>query len=149
MPGAVLTGTMPYEFLDHTGDVAVRLRAASLGALFADAARALTATLVEAGDVRPAARHLVSLEAGSPDLLLVDWLNELVYRFDVDRLVVARADVRVIDAGGAWRLDATVLGEPLDEARHPVRVLVKGVTYHQLGIGDVDGALETTVVFDI
>jgi len=140
---------MGFWFLDHTGDVAVRVRAASLGALFADAARALTATIVEAGDVKPAMRWDVSLEAASADLLLVDWLNELVYRFDVERYLVARVDARVADAGGAWRLDADVLGEPLDETRHRVRVPVKGVTYHQLTIAEVDGALETTVVFDV
>jgi len=140
---------MGFEFLDHTGDVAARVRAPSLGALFAEAALALTATLVEAGDVRPSARRDVAIEAPSADLLLVDWLNELVYRFDVERLLVARADARVIDAGGAWRLDAAVFGEPLDETRHRVRVPVKGVTYHQLAIAEVDGALETTVVFDI
>jgi len=140
---------MSYRFLDHTGDVAVRVRAASLGALFDDAARALTATLVGTGDVRPAAHWDVSIEAASPDLLLVDWLNELVYRFDVEGFLVARADARVTDTGRAWRLDAVVLGEALDETRHPVRAPVKGVTYHQLGIAEVDGALETTVVFDV
>ena len=140
---------MSYRFLNHTGDVAARVRAASLGALFADAALALTATLVEAEGVRPAARHEVSLEAATPDLLLVDWLNELVYRFDVDRFLVAQADVRVAARGGPWRLDATIFGEALDEARHPVRVPVKGVTYHQLAIEEVDGEVETTVVFDV
>ena len=141
--------SMAFDFLDHTGDVAVRVRAASLGALFAEAALALTATLVEGGDVRPVARRDVSLEAGSPDLLLVDWLSELVYRFDVERFLVARADARVTRTGRAWRLEAAVFGEPLDETRHQVRVPVKGVTYHQLAIAEVDGAFETTVVFDI
>ena len=140
---------MSYRFLDHTGDVAVRVRAASLAALFAEAALALTATLVEDGEVRPSSRRDVSLEAASADLLLVDWLNELVYRFDVERFLVARADARVIATGGAWHLDAAVFGEPLDGTRHQVRVPVKGVTYHQLAIAEVDGALETTVVFDI
>ena len=140
---------MSYRFLDHTGDVAARVRAASLGALFADAALALTATLVEARGVRPAAGLEVALEAAPPDLLLVDWLNELVYRFDVDGFLVAQADVQVIPRAGVWRLDATVLGEALDEARHLVRVPVKGVTYHQLAIEEVDGEVETTVVFDI
>ena len=140
---------MSYHFLDHTGDVAARVRATSLGALFADAARALTATLVEAGDLRPAVRRDVSLEAASPDLLLVDWLNELVYWFDVERFLVARTDARVTEEDGAWRLDAVSFGEPFDETRHQIRTLIKGVTYHQLAIAEVDGALETTVVFDI
>lgn len=140
---------MAYRFLDHTGDVQAHVRAASLGGLFADAALALTATLVEPEDVRPAARHEVSLAASSPEVLLVDWLNELVYRFEVNGLLVARADARVTDEGGAWRLDAVVAGEPFDEARHHARVLVKGVTYHQLAIVDVEGAVEATVVFDI
>jgi len=109
----------------------------------------MTATLVESGDVRPATRRDVSLEAASADLLLVDWLNELVYQFDVERFLVARVDARVTRTGRAYRLEAAVLGEPLDETRHQVRVPVKGVTYHQLAIAEVDGVLETTVVVDI
>lgn len=140
---------MPYVFVDHTGDVAVRVHAPTLEGLFADAARALTATLVDPEHVRPVQQQTIVLEAGAVDLLLVDWLNDLVYRFEVDGWLVASTDVRLQADGGRWRLDATARGEPFDEGRHAPRVLVKGVTYHQLAITRSAGEYETLVVFDI
>ncbi len=140
---------MPYQFLDHTADVAVRVTAASLDRLFEEAAAALTATVVEAPGVRADRRVELALEASAPDLLLVDWLTELVCRFDTDGWLTARADARVRRTGGVWRLEAGSVGEPFDEARHRVRALVKGVTYHQLAIRETADGVETVVVFDV
>jgi SHS2 domain-containing protein len=140
---------MPYQFLDHTADVAVRVTAASLDRLFEEAAAALTATVVEASGVRAERRVEVTLEASAPDLLLVDWLTELVYRFDTDGWLTARAAARVGRTGDAWRLEAACAGEPLDETRHRVKALVKGVTYHQLAIRETAEGVETVVVFDV
>jgi SHS2 domain-containing protein len=140
---------MSYQFLDHTGDVAVRVTAASLDRLFEEAAGALTATIVDAPEIRATRRLDLTLEAPAPDLLLVDWLNELVYRFDTDLWLTSRTEARVRRAGDVWRLDAATFGEPLDEARHGVKVLVKGVTYHQLGIRETADGVETVVVFDV
>jgi SHS2 domain-containing protein len=108
--------------------------------LFADAAAALTATLVDPSTVMGRAREWVALSAPSLELLLVDWLNDLVFRFDVDEFVTARVTPRIErqqdewklePSGGTWNWPATAL------------LLVKGVIYHQLrssrltGIRDV------------
>jgi len=140
---------MPYAFIDHTGDVAVHVEAPSLEALFVDAARALSAVLVEGEDPRPRTQLPVTLEAGTPELLLVDWLNDLLFRFDVDGFVPLESDVRLVDTDQGWRLDATLRGEPFDPARHRVRVLVKSVTYHALEIVTSANGVETQIVFDI
>jgi SHS2 domain-containing protein len=140
---------MPYEFINHTGDVAVRVEARSLETLFVEAARALAGTMVETAGVLPRSQLAVVLEAGTLELLLVDWLNELVFRFDVDAFVPADADVRLAEGGQGWRLEATVRGEPFDPVRHRVRVLVKSVTYHRLGIVTSAGGVATQIVFDI
>ncbi len=140
---------MSYLFLDHTGDIAVRVTAASLDRLFEEAAAALAATIVDAAAVRTDRRLDVTLEAPAPDLLLVDWLNELVYRFETDLWLAGRAEARVWQAGEVWQLEAKTFGEPLDEARHRVKVLIKGVTYHQLAIQETAEGIETVVVFDI
>ncbi len=140
---------MPFEFFDHTGDVGVRVRAASLDELFAEAAAALTATLVDPATVERRVREWATLEAASLDLLLVDWLNDLVFRFDVDNLLVARTEPRVVREGPGWKVEAALEGEPFDPARHRVRVLVKGATYHRLAIKETPAGYETSVVFDI
>jgi SHS2 domain-containing protein len=79
----------------------------------------------------------------------VDWLNELLYRFEVQNMLVATADVRVGDKGGRWDLDGTVAGEPFDPSRHPTRVLVKSATYHGLHVTRDGGTWRARVLFDI
>ncbi len=140
---------MPFEFFDHTGDIGVRVRGASLDELFAEAAAALTATLVDPATVDRRVREWATLEATSLDLLLVDWLNDLVFRFDVDGLLVARTEPHVVREGGGFKLEAALEGEPFDPARHRVRVLVKGATYHHLAIAQTPEGFETSVVFDV
>ncbi len=140
---------MAFEFFDHTGDIGVRVSAATLDELFADAASALTATLVAPETVECRAREWVALEAPSLELLLVDWLNDLVFRFDVDELLVARTSPKVMRDEQVWKLEAAIEGEPLDAARHRVKRLIKSVTYHQLTVRTTDEGFETSVVFDI
>jgi SHS2 domain-containing protein len=140
---------MPFEFFDHTGDIGVRVRAGSLDELFAEAAAALTATLVDPTSVERRLREWAALEASSLDLLLVDWLNDLVFRFDVDEFLVAHTEPRVVRQGDGWKLEATLEGEKVDPRRHRVRVLVKGATYHRLAITETPQGFETSIVFDI
>jgi SHS2 domain-containing protein len=81
--------------------------------------------------------------------LLVDWLNELLYRFEVQNMLVSDATVALREAAGQWYLEASIAGEPFDAARHPTRVLVKSATYHGLHITREAGTWKARVVFDI
>ena len=139
----------PYRFIDHTADVAADLTGGSAAELFASAAQALTDTLTDRTLVSPTTTERVEVEGGSLDDLLVDWLNELLYRFEVRNLLVADADVALRPEGDRWRLDAAVRGEPFDPARHPMRVLVKSATYHALHLVERDGQWSARIVFDI
>ncbi len=140
---------MPYVFVPHTGDLAVAVEAASLPGLCADAAGALTAAITDPALVRPAEARAVRLAAPEPERLLHDLLSEILYLFDAGRWLTGRADVALTGDGDAWQLDATLWGEPFDAGRHPVRTLVKAVTYHQLAIVHGEGGWRTMVVFDI
>jgi SHS2 domain-containing protein len=144
-----------FTFVDHTADLAARLDAPTVAALFVAAAGALTAALTVPDRIEPRLILTLELEAGDLELLLVDWAAELLYRFETDGFLVADATVRVTaaDAGREadrrWRLDATVSGETRDPERHPLKILVKGVTFHGLRIEERDGRYETMLVFDV
>lgn len=141
---------MTVRFLDHTADVGAEITAASLEELFAEAATALLETIVDPGTVRPSLHR--SFELAAPDLetLLVDWLGELVYVFEVDRQLFADAEVTVNEGEAGPRLAAVARGEPYDPDRHPVRVLVKAVTHHALEVAcRPDGTWFARVIFDI
>jgi SHS2 domain-containing protein len=138
-----------FQFFDHTGDIGVDIDAADPGALFADAARAFSETVTDR-EALPADDIVeVSLSTEAIDLLLVDWLSELVYRFDTGGWLARDAEVEVSRADDQWTLRARLAGGRIDPARHEVRVLVKAVTYHALEVVQTGAGWRARVIFDI
>ena len=140
---------MPFTFFDHTGDIGVDLIAASLPALLEEAARAFTAAMCDPASVEARDAYSVTIAAVAPDRLLVDWLEELLYRFEVDGLLLRRAEVALGVEPGRLRLEARVEGERVDPARHEVAVLIKAVTYHRLHVTQTAEGWAARVIFDI
>jgi SHS2 domain-containing protein len=140
-----------YRYLDHTADVAVELRAPTREALFADALAAFTDTTTDPGTVESKDAVRIEVEADDAESLLVEWLGELVYRFEVDGMLFREAEVALEDAGdGALRLTAEARGERYDPDRHPSRVHVKAITWHGLEVRrESDGSWYGQVIFDI
>jgi SHS2 domain-containing protein len=140
---------MAYQFFDHTGDVGVSLSGRTVDELFAAAASAFTDSITAVEKVEPKRPEEVDVAAPELDLLLVDFLSELLYRFDTRGWLTREAQVTVRPQDGGWALEGTLLGEKHDPARHPVRVLIKAVTYHQLAVAQREGMWTANVVFDI
>lgn len=138
-----------FTFVDHTADVAARLRGATLDDLFGAAAGALTAAMTVPEAVAPRQSRAVTLEAADLELLLVDWVGELLYLFETEQFLVAAARPSVAGHDRGWRVEAEISGETRDPARHPVKVLVKAVTFHGLRIERRADGYETLLVFDI
>src|SRR5258706_16220417 len=97
-----------YEVFDHTADIGLRITAPDLPSLFGEAGCGLASLLVEnLEDVRPLERLRIELEEQDPAFLLFDWLNELLYRFERDHLLLAHFDLTL----GEGRLEAEAAGE--------------------------------------
>lgn len=142
---------MSFTFFDHTGDVGVSMRAGSAGSLFEAAADALLEVLTDPAQVDPLPGAGLELVARDLDALLVDWLSELIYLFEAQKLLVRSPRVIVArdEAAQVWRLTATLHGERLDPVRHQIKVLVKAVTWHKLSVEETAGGWRATVIFDI
>ncbi len=84
-----------FQFLDHTGDIGVDIDAADPLALVADAACAFSETITDREVLETDEIVEVSLSADAIDLLLVDWLSELVYRFDADGWLARDVEVDI------------------------------------------------------
>jgi SHS2 domain-containing protein len=136
-----------YEFFEHTADLGLRIRASDLDTLFAEAARALFAAIVEdPATVRPLQSISLRVTGDDREYLLCDWLKELLYRFDTEHLLLGRFEVHV----GAAGLTATAWGEPLDLDRHALSHEVKAITYHGLRVEQTaDGGWLAEVIVDI
>jgi SHS2 domain-containing protein len=135
-----------YETFEHTADLGLRIRALDLGTLFAEAAEALYSAIVEdLAAVEARQRIEVSLPADDVEYLLFDWLKALLYRFDVEHLLLSRFVVRV----GADGLSGEAWGEPLDRERHRLEHEVKAITYHGLTVRQTEEGWLAEVIVDI
>jgi SHS2 domain-containing protein len=138
-----------FQFFDHTGDIGVDIEAADPGSLFADAALAFGETVTDRNALDADDTVEVVLSAEAIDLLLVDWLSELVYRFDTDGWLAREVEVHVSETPEGWALRARLNGGRLDPERQEVRVLVKAVTYHALEVNKTGTGWRARVIFDI
>lgn len=137
---------MPFETFEHTADLGLRVWAADLNALFADAGRGLFSLIVpDLESVRTTQPVTFELAGDGADFLLFDWLNELLYTFEVRHLLLCQFDVEVSDAG----LTATARGEPLDPQRHVLDHEVKAITYHGLKLERLANLWRAEVIVDI
>ncbi len=134
-----------YEIVDHTADVAIVARGADVGEAFASAGRALLSLVTDPDSVAEVEERRIELSADDLGDLLVAWLNELIYLFDAENLLLSGFDVRPV---GDTSLVATVRGERVDKARHRIKLGVKAATHHMLEI-DRDNGVRLQVLFDI
>lgn len=119
-----------WEHFEHGADVGVRGCGSTLASAFEQAALALTAVAVDPAELRPSVEVRIECEAPDSEILLVDWLNRLVYEGSVKGLLFGSFDVQL--EGG--RLRASAWGEPVDRVRHEPTVEVKGATFTALSV---------------
>ena len=146
-----------YELFEHTADLGLRVEADSLEGLFVDAARGLLAMIVaNPEEVRAVHTKTITLTADDPSYLLFDWLNELLYAFETEKLLLSQWFVHVQRSGAPLTafptellLTATCSGEPMDGARHLMEHEVKAITYHALKVEQAGEGWRAEVIVDI
>lgn len=130
----------------HEADMGVRGIGATLEQAFEQAALALTAVVTNPAAVAPRKMIQLSCEAPDVELLLVDWLNALIFEMATRSMLFSRFEVRL----KGQRLGANVWGEALDVARHHPAVEVKGATYTELKVArQADGGWLAQCVVDV
>ncbi len=135
-----------YRQLPHTADLAWRIRGESLPELFENAAAALVATMTDRRYIRRREKRPIEVESIDREALLVDWLNRLLYLFDVAGFLGREFHVTSLtdrDLRGSAR------GERFDPERHPEKTAIKAATYHHLEIVRRDGGWQATVILDL
>ncbi len=140
------TPPVDYEMVDHTADLGVILSGESLAALFAAGAAVLAELIVDPDEVAEREVREVSLEAASPEDLMVRWLNELLYLLEVEEFLWRTAEVETEDG---THLTARLRGERFSPEKHAPRGGLKAATYHQLRISREGEAWSARIIFDV
>ena len=135
-----------WEHFPHGADIGLRGRGATLGAALAAVATALAAVVTDPAGIAPRVPVQVRCSAPTPDFLLLDWLNALIYEMATRAMVFSRFDI----VADATSLEATAWGEPVDIERHQPAVEVKGATLTALGLAQApDGDWVAECVVDV
>ncbi len=138
-------GNAGWAHFPHDADIGVRGFGPTPAGAFEQAARALTAVVTNA-EVAPATPVEIHCEAPDLELLLVDWLNAVIYEMAVRRMLFSRFAVRITGT----RIDATLWGEPVDVGRHAPACEPKGATYTALRVGqEPDGSWSAACIVDV
>jgi len=140
------SGAAGFEQIEHGADLGIRVFAPTLPELFRQAALGMYALMVDLETVRPSDHVDITLTGDELDLLLVDFLNELLYHTDAHGMLFCDCDVTLASAG----LQARCRGERYDPERHTIEEGIKAATYHMLAITErAAGGYEATIIFDV
>ncbi len=137
----------PFEYIEHTADAGMLVRGDSLHSLFTNAAQGLFEMIAVVDSIDETSAIDIQLESESVEMLLVTWLDELVFKHETEEMFFKRVKISTINP---TELVAKVYGEPTDFSKHIVYTEVKAVTYHQLyAVQNTDGDWEAQVIFDL
>jgi SHS2 domain-containing protein len=140
-----------FHFVDAvTSDVSFVAHGDTLGEAFHAAADALLAATLENPEaVQPRLRRTLRLEGSDPELLLLRFLNELVYLRDAEGLLLRPARVAISGEGPGLQLEAEFAGEHFARGRHQPGSDVKAATAHGLQLARAGAGFEATVTLDV
>lgn len=143
---------MPYRFLEEIGtaDIAFEATGRDLRELFKDAADATMNVMIDNLDaIEPRETRHIELSNDQIDMLLFDFLQELIFFKDAERLLLRIGKVRIDESDRKYFLEAKAAGEPLDATRHQQRADVKAVTLHDFSVEKTAGGWKAHVLLDI
>jgi SHS2 domain-containing protein len=143
---------MPFHYREDiaTADVAFDVWGRTLEELFMAAAAATIGVMVEKPEtVLPMEVVAITLENEALDLLLFNFLNELIFIKDARRLLLLPETISITETNGMFILHSTLHGEMPEPVRHQLNVDVKAVTLHRFSLAQTAEGWRATVVLDI
>ncbi len=135
-----------FKVLDHTADIGIVAYGIDIRELFINAATGLFSLMVDLSTVQEEIQREVEVAAEDEETLLVEWLNELIYIFDVEHIIFKKFQ---IDSFHSNQIKARCFGEKLKSGHHKLQREVKAATYHMLKISKRNRGYEATIIFDI
>lgn len=131
-----------FEELEHTADIAIRVWGGTLADLFANAAYGMACQLVDPGQLQVAVEREIDLHAEDAELLLVEWLSELLYVGELEDVVFVEFDMLYVTSTALTAIARG--GRPEEHHTH-----IKAVTFSELDVTKTDRGFETVIVFDV
>lgn len=119
-----------WEHFNHDADIGIRGIAPTLAQAFEQAAIAMTAVITDPNIVDAKETIAVTCNACDHEMLLVDWINELIYLMAIRGMIFSSFQVVIDDCV----LTAVISGETVDVEKHWPAVEIKGATLTELKV---------------
>ena len=141
---------MSYKYLEDVAvaDVAFEAKGKNLEELFVSCAEALENTMAELKSISPKIKKEIKLKNESADILLYDFLGELIFLKDTEQMIFGKFLVK-IKQNKNYELNAKIFGEKIDSKKHKLEDDVKAVTMHFFTIKKEANIYKITVTLDI
>jgi len=134
-----------WEHFEHEADIGIRGFGESPAEAFEQCAVAMMAIITDLSLINEKEQLEISCEESDPELLLVDWLNAIIYEIATRKMLFGRFEVTIQDGS----LKSRVWGEPIEVTRHHPAVEIKGATYTELSLYQADGRWIAQCVVDV
>lgn len=137
---------MPYEIIDHTADLGIRVTAADVKELFKTAGHAMFEQITDLSTVRE--NRIKRVEVTGVDIadLMINWLRALFSIWTLEYGLAARFSIRKLTGR---ELQSHVFYDIFDPKRHEIKTDIKAVTYSGISVEQTTAGWEATVIFDI
>lgn len=135
-----------YELIDHTADVRIKVSGCNMKELLTNFSLAMMDIICDLKTIEPKEEYNVRCDGGCSEELIVNWLSELLYLHEVNRMLFCEFKIKVNDGNNVTGI---CRGEKIDESRHDLLTDIKAVTYSGLEVKEEDGMLSCMVTFDI
>jgi SHS2 domain-containing protein len=137
---------MDYEIIDVAGDVGIRARGKDCAEALVSAGIGMYSLITDLEKIGDEQHIEIEIRSDSPERLLVNYLNELIFHFDAYGFTGKRIEIKEASAD---TIRATIHGEHFDPSVHESRLLLKAATYHNIKIGHGSEGWLIEVIFDI
>jgi len=136
----------PFEVIDHTADIGIIVYGADLKQVFTNAALGLFNLMADLDGLKEDIKREVEVKAAEVEVLLVEWLNELIYISDVEHVLFKRFDINELDN---TRVRAICFGEKMKPGQHRLKREIKAATYHMLQLKKDGSRYKVQIIFDV
>lgn len=137
-----------WEHFEHAADIGVRGFGSTMAAAFEQAALALVAVIADLESIQPETAVEIHCAAPNVELLLVDWLNAIIFEMATRDMLFSEFHVRI--ETDAPELIALARGEQISAIRHAPAAEVKGATLSELEVARAsDGNWHAQCIVDV
>ena len=140
-----------FRFLEDVAiaDIAFEAYGKDYSGLFENAANAIFELTVDLKTLKPKIKKEVKLENSKIDLLLYDFLSEILYIKDADGLIFCRCKIDIKGKNGKYILDAAFEGDKINPKTQTLENDIKAITMHMFKVEKTKNGVKAVVVVDI